>query len=282
MRLPTVRLAAGLLIAGGVLAAVAGSGPVAGSSSPSPSPSPSPGAVPVPAPTLGWEVVALRTHDTIAWTEGLLVDPDGRWWESTGLDGVSQVRELDPLTGTVLRAAPVPNGHYGEGLAMTPAGELIQLTWRSGVGYRWDPATLTVTGTVGYDGEGWGLCSDGVRLVRSDGSDTLFFHDPVSFAVTGTVSVTLDGEPLRMLNELDCVDGAVWANVWQTETIVRIDPATGIVTGRLDLDGLLVPDPSDADAGAVLNGIARLPETGTWLLTGKYWPELIEVRIEGT
>lgn len=272
-RTGAVVLATALLAAAAVAAALPGSG--LGQASPSIAPSPP------AAPLLGWEVVSRRRHDTTAWTEGLLVDEQGVPWESTGLEGRSQVRELDPVTGAVVRAAAVPSDDYGEGLARTPAGELVQLTWKEGVAYRWDPATLTVTGTFTYSGEGWGLCSDGTRLIRSDGTPVLTFHDPVTFAVTGSVTVTLDGAPLAMLNELECADGAVWANVWQTETIVRIDPATGVVTGRLDLDGLLLPDPSDADPGAVLNGIARLPETGTWLLTGKRWPELIEVRIDG-
>lgn len=231
-----------------------------------------------PIARLAYEVVRRMPHDTAAWTEGLLFDDAGRLWESTGLTGRSQVREVDPLTGEVLRAADTPDAAYGEGLAQV-GDELIQLTWREGRAFRFDRDTLAPTGTFDYSGEGWGLCFDGERLVMSDGSDRLTFRDPATFDVLGQVSVTAGGQPLGRLNELECADGAVWANVWETEWIVRIDPATGAVTGALDADGLLEPDPAVADRGAVLNGIAKVPGADTFLLTGKLWPEAIEVRI---
>jgi glutamine cyclotransferase len=255
------------------------------SSSPPPGPEVSPGDVASPARSagpmvqLGWEVVSRRPHDTSAWTQGLLFDDAGRLFESTGIREVSQVRELDPLTGEVVRAVDTPLDAYGEGLALVGDRLLVQLTWMDHVAFRYDLETFAVLGSFAYEGEGWGLCYDGERLVMSDGSDRLTFRDPATFAVLGSVPVTADGYPVPRLNELECPDGEVWANVWGTDAIVRIDPSSGAVTGFLDLRGLVQPDPSLDDPGAVLNGIARSPSGDTWLLTGKLWPEAVEVRI---
>jgi glutamine cyclotransferase len=273
-------LVVGMLLAPLQAAAAAPAASPTGSASPVPSLSATPSAsAQVPIARLGYEVVSRRPHDTTAWTEGLLMDPDGRLFESTGINGVSQVRELDPLTGAVLRSVPVPADAYGEGLALVGDRLLVQLTWQEGRAITYDKETFAVLGTFGYEGEGWGLCFDGKRLVMSNGSDTLTFRDPATFGVLGQVAVTAGGEPVPRLNELECVDGEVWANVWETDWIVRIDPATGAVTGALDTTGLLEPHPARTDPGAVLNGIARVPGGDTWLLTGKRWPEAIEVRI---
>jgi glutamine cyclotransferase len=274
------------LLAGAVLLSPAGSAasPSRGTS-PSPLasvPVPSAPASPAPVPLLRWEVVSRRPHDTTAWTEGLAFDMEGRLFESTGLNGRSQLRELDPATGRVLRSAPVPDDDYGEGLAIVGDETLVQLTWKEGTAFTWAKDTFERTGTFDYtgQGEGWGLCFDGTRLVMSNGSDQLTFRDATTFAVLGEVAVTVRGQSLPMLNELECVDGKVWANVWQTPYIVRIDPATGAVDGVLDATGILVPDPGTADpGGSVLNGIAKIPGVDTFLLTGKRWPEMIEVRI---
>ena len=229
---------------------------------------------------LGWETVGMMPHDPGAWIEGLLIDSQGRLFESTGIVGETTLRELDRSSGEVLRSTAPPDDVYGEGLAM--AGDrLLQLTWRDGVALAWEPDTFELLGSVPYRGEGWGLCSDGTRLVMSDGSATLTFRDPETFEPTGSVEVTAAGEPVLKLNELECVDGQVWSNVWETPYIVRIDPATGVVTGVLDMTGLAVPDPSAIDPGAVLNGIAYDPERGTFLLTGKLWPTMYEVRVTG-
>ncbi|ODU01758.1 MAG: glutaminyl-peptide cyclotransferase [Pseudonocardia sp. SCN 72-86] len=224
-------------------------------------------------PVLRPQVLGELPHDPTAFTQGLELD-DGILYEGTGLEGRSQLRELDPATGALRRAVPLPGTLFGEGL--TVVGDTIwQLTWRDGVVLEWDRATLTLRRQVPMSGEGWGLCRDGSRLVRSDGTDLLRFHDPVTFAETGSVRVTLDGRPLTQLNELECVDGQVWANVWQTDRIVRIDPADGRVTAIVDATGLL---PADRRAGAdVLNGIASLGN-GEFLLTGKLWPTMFRVR----
>lgn len=276
-------LALGLVLALAVPAAGPRSPVARGADAPAVAPAPS-GAAPAPAPVvqpLAWEVVRRLPHDTDAFLQGLVFDPEGRLWTSTGLYGRSEIRELDPETGAVLRTADLPESAFGEGIAVGGAGELIQLTWQEGIAYRWDRATLAPLPPFAYDGEGWGLCSDGTRLVMSDGSDRLTFRDPGTFAPTGSVAVTRDGAPLALLNELECADGAIWANVWMTDEIVRIDPATGSVTGVLHLDGLLEPDPAAKDRTAVLNGIARIPGRDTWLLGGKLWPALLEVRISG-
>lgn len=236
-------------------------------------------ASPAPPTLLSWDVVGSMPHDTDAWTEGLLIDAHGRLFESTGIVGHTSVREVDRTTGEVLRSAEPSDPVYGEGLAEAD-GTLLQLTWKDGVALVWDPETLELLGSHAYAGEGWGLCSDGARLVMSDGSDTLTFRDPSTFEATGGVDVTVMGKPLVKINELECVDGEVWANVWETPYIVRIDPSTGEVTGALDLTGLADPDPSAADPGAVLNGIAYDPDTDTFLVTGKLWPTMYELRVD--
>ena len=229
---------------------------------------------PAPVPTLRPQVLAELPHDTSAFTQGLEID-GGVLYEGTGLEGRSQLRELDPATAALGRAAALPGRLFGEGI--TVVGDRIwQLTWRDGVALEWDRASLTLRRQVPITGEGWGLCSDGTRLVRSDGTDRLRFHDPATFAEQGSVAVTLDGRPVTELNELECVGGQVWANVWQTDRIVRIDPTTGRVTAVVDATGLL--DPARRAGADVLNGVAAVPGTDEFLVTGKLWPALFRVR----
>jgi glutamine cyclotransferase len=233
--------------------------------------SPALGATPNLRPT----VLAEVPHDTQAFTEGLEIS-GGSLYESTGLAGRSELRELDPATGALRRAVPLPGSLFGEGITVV-GPHIWQLTWQDGVALEWDAATFTLLRQVPIDGEGWGLCRDGDRLVRSDGTDRLRFHDPVTFAETGSVAVTLDGRPLTEINELECVDGQVWANVWKTDQIVRIDPATGVVGAVVDASGLLT---AAQRAGTdVLNGIAAAGP-GEFLVTGKYWPTIFRVRFE--
>jgi glutaminyl-peptide cyclotransferase len=229
-------------------------------------------------PVLRPEVLAEVPHDPSAYTQGLELH-EGTLYEGTGLEGRSQLRVLDPATGEVQRAESLPGQLFGEGIAV--AGDRIwQLTWQDGVVLEWDRATLTLRQQLPLDGEGWGLCNDGTRLVRSDGTDRLRFHDPVTFAETGSVTVTIDGEPVTQLNELECVDGQVWANVWPSDVLVRIDPASGQVTAAVDAAGLLDPE-QRANADAVLNGIAALGND-EYLLSGKLWPVSFRVRfVEG-
>jgi glutaminyl-peptide cyclotransferase len=172
----------------------------------------------------------------------------------------------------------LPPEHFGEGLALV-GDRLIQLTWQAGVATAWDAASFEPRQTFDYEGQGWGLCHDGDRLVMSDGSDVLTFRDASTFEESGRVSVSLLGEPVRRINELECVAGSVWANIWTTDVIVRIDPVDGQVTGLLDLTGIVEPHPALDDTSAVLNGIAYDAAADTFLVTGKLWPELIEIRV---
>jgi len=224
------------------------------------------------AQQLGVQVVATLPHDPTMYTEGLEIH-DGVLYESSGMVGQSRVRATALTSSNLPREASLPVHLFGEGLTVTgPA--LWQLTWTNGVAIERDPATLAQRRVVTYRGQGWGLCHDEHRLVMSDGSDRLTFRDPVTFAVLGQVQVRLDGEPLRSLNELECTEGVVWANVFQTDRILRIDPSTGRVTGVVDASGLFDPQ----DVGDVLNGIAAIPGTDQFLVTGKHWPSLFRVR----
>jgi glutaminyl-peptide cyclotransferase len=221
------------------------------------------------------EVISTLPHDRAAFTQGL-EQADGALYEGTGLVGRSALRELDPATGALRRAAPLPPELFGEGI--TVVGDRIwQLTWQDGVAIEWDRATLTELRRVRYDGEGWGLCFDGSRLVSSDGSDRLVFRDPVTFAPTGSVPVRRGWWPVNRLNELECAGGAVWANVLGSDELVRIDPANGQVTASVDAAGLLPA--ADRPGTDVLNGIAAVPGTEEFLLTGKLWPTIFRVRL---
>jgi glutamine cyclotransferase len=219
-------------------------------------------------------VLASLPHDTTSFTEGLQRDGT-TLWEGTGLAGMSELRELDPDTGAVVRSAPLPGKLWGEGIAVT--GDTIwQLTYQDGVALLWDKATLKVKRQVALTGEGWGLCYDGSRLIQSDGSATLRFRNPATFAQTGALTVTLDGKPVPQLNELECAGGQVWANVWPTTQLVRINPASGRVTAKVDGSGLLTPE--QAQGTDVMNGITWLGGD-EYLVTGKYWPVMLRVRI---
>jgi glutamine cyclotransferase len=227
-----------------------------------------------PIPVVQPVVLAVLAHDTAAYTEGLELDGPVLY-EGTGMAGQSQIRELDPVNGAVRRAAAVTNNYFGEGI--TVVGDRIwELTYRDGVAVEWDKRTFTPLREVPFAGEGWGVCHDGDRLISSEGSDRLRFLDTASLAETGAVNVTRDGQPVVGLNELECVDGQVWANVWPTDTIVRIDPATGSVNVVLDASSLRSPDVNKP--GQVLNGIAHIGGD-EFLLTGKYWPSMFRVRI---
>ncbi|MEU5695748.1 glutaminyl-peptide cyclotransferase [Actinosynnema sp. NPDC020468] len=219
------------------------------------------------------EVVGSAPHDPTAFTEGLELH-DGVLYEGTGLEGQSSLRAVDPATGAVRRRVDLPAPLFGEGV--TVVGDRVwQLTWRDGIAFERDRASLAEVRRVTYRGEGWGLCHDDARLVMSDGSARLTFRDTTTFEATGSVDVTRDGTPVTQLNELECVGGQVWANVWQTDEIVRIDPASGRVTASADLSSLR---PAGVPATDVLNGIAAVPGSEEFLVTGKNWPTVFRVR----
>jgi glutamine cyclotransferase len=234
-----------------------------------------PAAQPVRPPRYGYEVVNVYPHDPEAFTQGLEFH-DGLLLESTGRHP-SSVRRVRLEDGEVLAKRELDNQFFGEGL--TAIGErILTLTWQGGHGFVWDIDDLEPAGTFSYSGEGWGLTHDAARVILSDGSASLRFLDPNTLQQTGSVPVTYMGRPLDRLNELEFIDGEVWANVWQTNYIVRIDPATGVVVGVIDLTGLL-PDPVANPSDDVLNGIAWDAENRRLFVTGKFWPKLFEIRL---
>jgi glutamine cyclotransferase len=252
-------------------------------------------ASPVPAasvPVYKPVVVARLPHDPAAFTEGLELS-GGVLYEGTGLDGQSAVRRVNVQTGQVIQSRPPPvNTVFGEGVSVFgvpgQGGQLFELSWQDGLAFVYDAATLRETGRFRYSGEGWGLTNDGTQLIMSDGSSTLTFRDPRTFTATRTIKVTAAGMPVERLNELEYAGGWIWANIWLTNRIARIDPKTGKVNAWLDVSEL--SREADADtirAGRtptfddVPNGIAFNKARGTLLLTGKRWPTLYEVRVPG-
>lgn len=224
------------------------------------------------------EVVAVVPHDTAAFTQGLEFAGDVLY-EGTGLEGQSSMRQVDPATARVEKKVDLPAEMFGEGVTVT-GSRIWQITWKNGVAIQRDRNSLAEVKRVQYSGEGWGLCTDGQRLVMSDGSDELTFRDPETFAETGDVRVH-DGEtPVTQLNELECTKDGVYANVWQTDRIVRIDLASGSVTADIDLSGLLTP--AERAGADVLNGIAAIPGTDEFLVTGKLWPKMFRVKFVTT
>jgi glutamine cyclotransferase len=223
------------------------------------------------------EVISVRPHDTGAFTQGLLWY-DGSIYESTGRNGQSTLREVDPQTGDVLRSVDVPEQYFAEGLALVN-DKLIQLTWKAGVAFVYDRATFEQIGTFSYSGEGWGLCYDGTYLYMSDGSPFLQIRDPQTFDLIFRGLVTLQGRMVEKLNELECVGDYIYANVWETDYIVKIDKTDGVAVGVIDTANLVPPDEkAQFDSSEVLNGIAYLPDSDTFLITGKDWPHMYEVK----
>jgi glutamine cyclotransferase len=229
------------------------------------------------APVFGYEVVEAWPHDPSAYTEGLAFDR-GVLYESTGLNGHSTLRTVALRTGRVLRSVRLAKRFYAEG-ATVWAGRVYQLTLLDRMGFVYDARTLRRQGTFGYGGEGWGLAHDGKFLVVSDGTDVLRFLDPATFAVRRKLVVRDRDATVTSLNELEEVNGAICANVFPTNRIACIDPASGRVRYWVDLSGLLPPALRPGDEEAVLNGIAYGGHSGRLLVTGKYWPRLFEIRL---
>jgi glutamine cyclotransferase len=228
------------------------------------------------AQQVSYEVVSSYPHDPTSFTQGL-VWHDGTLYESTGLKGESKLRRLEFPSGKVLKEINLASEFFGEGLALVD-GRLIQLTWQSHKGFVYDLDTFRLLQEFAYDTEGWGLTYDGKNLILSDGSSDLFYLDPQTFKRVRKLAVTMNGKPLTELNELEFIEGEIWANVWQTDLIVRIDPSTGRVTSFLNLKGILAPSDKTGRED-VLNGIAYDAEHKRIFVTGKLWPRVFEIRV---
>jgi glutamine cyclotransferase len=224
-----------------------------------------------------YELVKAWPHDRTAFTQGL-VFRDGSLIEGTGLHGESRLREVDLKTGRVLKEVALARDYFGEGIAVL-GDRVFQVTWQNRKGFVYDVDTFQLQKEFTYEGEGWGLTTDGRALILSDGTSRLRFLDPSTFAVTRTLEVTLEGKPVGQLNELEYVRGEIFANVWQTDDIVRIDPASGQVRGVISFSGLLPPE-DRRDGTDVFNGIAYDAKGDRLFVTGKRWPRLFEVRVK--
>jgi glutamine cyclotransferase len=242
--------------------------------SPSPSASPTPETA-QPEPVYTFRVVHTYPHDRGAYTQGLVYH-QGFLYEGTGLNGRSSLRRVDLESGEVLQFRSLDQAYFGEGIAIYQ-DRLYQLTWKSQLGFIYDWQTFEPLGTWDYDGEGWGLTHDGTHLIMSDGTSVLRFLDPDTLQVVRQVEVNAQSGPVVRLNELEYVQGEVYANIWQTNLIARIDPQSGAVVGWIDLSGLL---PAEDWAGAdVLNGIAYDAASSRLFVTGKLWPKLFEIEL---
>lgn len=232
--------------------------------------------VPKRVTVFSYEVVRVYPHDRGAFTQGLVYH-NGFLYESTGLEGQSTLRKVDLNTGQVLQRKDIARPYFAEGLAIRQ-GRAFQLTWLSEQGFVYDLESFNLLKTFNYFGQGWGLTNDAHSLIMSNGSNTISFLDPETLSIQRSVSVLENSQPLNNLNELEYINGEIFANVWQTNRIVRIDPANGNLRSWIDMSGLLSPEdrlqPVD-----VLNGIAFDPATGRIFVTGKLWPKLFEIKI---
>ncbi|CUU11474.1 MAG: glutaminyl-peptide cyclotransferase [Fimbriimonadales bacterium] len=230
---------------------------------------------PKETPLYTYRVVQTYPHDPKAFTQGLEYY-NGFLYESTGLEGQSSLRKVELRTGRVLQIRRLPAEIFAEGITIFN-NRIYQLTWRNGVCFVYERDSFRSDIEFRYTGEGWGLTNDGTHLIMSDGSDTLTFRDPASFAVVRQIRVQDQGKPVRDLNELEYIEGEIWANVWMTDMIVRISPKTGEVLGWIDLSGLLKPE--EASQAEVLNGIAYDRQNKRIFVTGKLWPKLFEIEV---
>jgi len=231
-------------------------------------------------PIFGYEVVNAYPHDPSAFTQGLVYE-DGVIYEGTGLNGQSTLRRVDPETGRVLQQTSLASTFFGEGIAIWK-DRLIQLTWRSDLGFVYGKENLTRIENFSYQTEGWGLTSDGKRLIMSDGTETLYFLDPSTFTKEGEIRVTAKGEPVKGLNELEYIKGKIYANMWPSNWIAIISPDTGLVFGAINLKGLLQESDTQGHKVDVLNGIAYDAKTDRLFVTGKWWPKLFEIKLVNT
>jgi glutamine cyclotransferase len=227
-------------------------------------------------PTYSYKIKNTWPHDRRAYTQGLIFH-EGILWESTGQYGSSSLRKVELKTGKVIKQIAVPPNYFAEGMTVFH-NKVFQLTWQEHKGFIYDPETFQKQGEFAYSGEGWGLTHDGQTLIMSDGTNQIRFLDPTTLQTTRTISVFDAGTPLDKLNELEYINGEIYANVWQTDRIVRIEPATGKILGWIDLTGLLKTKDRSGEED-VLNGIAYDAEGKRLFVTGKMWPKLFEIEI---
>ena len=228
-------------------------------------------------PVYGYVVKESYPHDPQAFTQGL-VFKDGVLFESTGLNGHSSIRKVQLETGKVLQKQDIDSAHFGEGIAVV-GNDIIGLTWTSHIGFVFDIKTFKLKRTFNYPGEGWGLAHNGQYVFMSDGTSAIRVLHPTTLAEVRRIDVTADGAPVARLNELEWVEGEIFANVWGTDTIARIDPTSGHVTGWIDLSGLLEPRWKGIRNADVLNGIAYDAKAHRLFVTGKLWPRLFEIEL---
>jgi glutamine cyclotransferase len=228
-------------------------------------------------PTYDYEVVHAYPHDPSAFTEGLFY-LNGYLYESTGLEGHSSIRKVRLETGKVVKKLDIPAQYFGEGIVEWH-GHLISLTWKTHIGFIFDLHTFKLQHEFHYKGEGWALTRNDRHLIMSDGTPQLRYLDPDTLTETGNIEVTVEGKALNNVNELEWVKGQIYANVWQTNWIVRIDPSNGRVVGAVNLTGLLKPADIVMGQTDVLNGIAYDAKNDRLFVTGKNWPKLFEIRL---
>ena len=256
--------------------------------SPTLTPSPSPTSQPTPTPTptvtptaeptpvsYTYDVINVYPHDPNAFTQGLVID-DGVMYEGTGLTGESSLRRVDIETGDVLQIHELPSEFFGEGITVF-GDKIIQLTWQSEIGFVYDKNSFELLQNFSYPTEGWGITTDGTQLIMSDGTANLYFLDPKTFQTIGQVEVRNGTVPVNRLNELEYINGEVYANVWMTNKIAIINPHTGQVTGWIDLTGIYTPETSNSNN--VLNGIAYDAENSRLYVTGKRWSQLFQINL---
>ena len=255
--------------------------PAASTTTSTPRPAPAASAVPPAAPpiaqppaTQSYRVVNSYPHDPQAFTQGLVID-DGVLYEGTGLEGRSTLRTVNLESGAVLKRYDLPATVFGEGITVL-GDRIFQLTWQSGIGYVYRKSDFSLLQTWNYAHEGWGITDDDTRLIVSDGTATIRFLDPATLQTTSQITASDDRGLVTNLNELEYIRGEIYANIWQTDRIARIDPASGKVLGWLDLSGLL-PTEDRQQQVDVLNGIAYDAANDRLFVTGKWWPKLFEI-----
>ena len=229
-------------------------------------------------PVYTYKVVNTYPHDRSAFTEGLVFE-DGVLYEGTGLRGYSNLRRVKLETGEILQICELPPQFFGEGVTVY-GNKIIQLTWQSHIGFIYDKYSFKLLQEFNYPDEGWGIAHDGKHLIMSDGTATLHFLDPETFEEISQIEVSANNTPVTRINELEYIQGEIYANIWLTELIARIDPLTGQVIGWIDLKGILSPE-DDSETVDVLNGIAYDLKNSRLFVTGKFWPKLFEIELIG-